>query len=1551
MKKNCAAVTALLVSFTLIFNIPISYAGPAAPLLTESTAMQPQTAPSEKIDKKDSAVTQSASAAGSSDDFMMQSAPLSAADASCSTEMCGLSAGQTVSGTIFVEPNLGLNPDTRKVSYYLNGTLSSRQYETPFTWGGSAGFDTTTLQNGDYTLSGAISVKDAADKLFSITFTVNNTGAPDTTPPVLSGVTATSITSTGATIKWTSDETSDSQVEYRVQGTTAWSATSVNASLVRDHSVALTGLSADTNYEYRVKSKDPAGNLATQATISTFKTTDGSTPPSGDFVGVTNGATISGVVNIGPNLAVHPDVRKVSYYLDGSKSGKVYLSPFYWGGTNGDGTGGFDTRTIADGNHTLSMGYTDSTGDHSVSVSFIVNNSVPDTTAPVISAVTAANITASGATITWTTNEASDSQVEYRVQGTTAWTATSVNASLVTNHSVALSGLNANTAYEYRVKSKDQAGNLATQATISNFTTPNTTDSTAPVISGVSASNITSTGATIGWTTNEASDSQVEYRVQGTTAWSATSINAALVTNHSIAISGLNAGTVYEYRVKSKDAAGNLATQAPVSTLTTASTTDTTGPVISDVSATTITSTGATIRWTTDEASDSQVEYRAQGTGTFIATSVDAALVTNHTLLLTGLSAGITYEYRVKSKDASGNLTVQSPLSTVTTAGSDTTVPVISGVSASNITASGATINWTTNEGSDSQVEYRVQGTTAWSATTVNAAIVLDHSLALTGLNAGTTYEYRVKSKDQSGNLATQATISTLTTTSTTDTAAPVISAVSASNITATGATIGWTTNEASDSQVEYRVQGTTAWTATSINAALVTNHSIAISGLNAGTVYEYRVKSKDAAGNLATQAPVSTLTTTSTTDTTAPVISGVSASNITASAATIGWTTDEASDSQVEYRVQGTTAWTATSINAALVTSHSLALSGLSASTVYEYRVKSKDAAGNLATQATISTLTTSTSGGDTTVPVISGVSVSNIASSSATINWTTNENSDSQVEYRVQGTTAWTATSVNATLVTNHSIAISGLSASTIYEYRVVCQDATGNLATQAAAATFTTANASSGTGDFSGVTSGATIKGVVNIGPNLTVHPGIQKVAYYLNGSKSGKVYSAPFFWGGPNGDGTNGFDTRTIVDGSHTLSMAYTDGSGEHNVSITFKVNNTVDGTEFPVITEVEAWGVTSSQATIIWRTNEPSDSQVEYRVKGSSSWSATGVDSSLEVNHWVTVPGLSANTQYEFRVKSKDPEGNLTTQPAISEFTTKPASADTVPPKILIVSWTDITSTVARINWRTDEDSDSRLRWRAQGSTAWTYTSLNPTMMINHSILLTGLSVGTPYEVQVFSQDPSGNLVAQETVSRFSTADIVSSTKLLGVKEGDTVTGVVNIGPDLAAFGTITKTEYYVDGINRGTSLTSPFTWGGSSGFPSRELTNTPHQFKVVITDETGPHEINLNFTAQNTDIPPSTEFTGITPGATVSGIVNIGVDLNKHPDVRKVQYYLDFAQSGKVFISPYLWGGFDGDGTVGFDTRTISNNPHMLIMFYTDSTGDHEGRIDFIVNN
>src|SRR5207244_2266383 len=109
------------------------------------------------------------------------------------------------------------------------------------------------------------------------------------------------------------------------------------------------------------------------------------------------------------------------------------------------------------------------------------------------SAVGSTNVSSTSATITWTTNEASDSQVEYGLT-TSYGTQTTINSSLVTSHSQNLSGLSANTTYNYRVKSRDAGGNLTASQNFAFTTAPISAPGGGGGGSGVSSSGGTPPG-------------------------------------------------------------------------------------------------------------------------------------------------------------------------------------------------------------------------------------------------------------------------------------------------------------------------------------------------------------------------------------------------------------------------------------------------------------------------------------------------------------------------------------------------------------------------------------------------------------------------------------------------------------------------------------------------------------------------------------------------------------------------------------------------------------------------------------------------------------------------------------------------------------------------------------------------------------------------------------------------------------------------------------------------------------------------------------------------
>jgi len=96
-----------------------------------------------------------------------------------------------------------------------------------------------------------------------------------------------------------------------------------------------------------------------------------------------------------------------------------------------------------------------------------------------------------------------------------------------------------------------------------------TADTTPPVISNVAAS-ASDGAAVINWVTDELASTQVEYGTDAsygllspsTPQHDPTSGTSAGVITHSVNLTGLTNGTIYHYKVKSKDAAGNLAESA-----------------------------------------------------------------------------------------------------------------------------------------------------------------------------------------------------------------------------------------------------------------------------------------------------------------------------------------------------------------------------------------------------------------------------------------------------------------------------------------------------------------------------------------------------------------------------------------------------------------------------------------------------------------------------------------------------------------------------------------------------------------------------------------------------------------------------------------------------------------------------------------------------------------------------------------------------------------------------------------------------------------------------
>jgi len=97
--------------------------------------------------------------------------------------------------------------------------------------------------------------------------TTTTTLPADTRPPVISSVGVFNVTAKSATIRWSTDETSTSRVEYWATGSSKV-LTVLDGALVTGHDIAMSRLTRQTNYSYRVSSTDASGNTATGAIFS-----------------------------------------------------------------------------------------------------------------------------------------------------------------------------------------------------------------------------------------------------------------------------------------------------------------------------------------------------------------------------------------------------------------------------------------------------------------------------------------------------------------------------------------------------------------------------------------------------------------------------------------------------------------------------------------------------------------------------------------------------------------------------------------------------------------------------------------------------------------------------------------------------------------------------------------------------------------------------------------------------------------------------------------------------------------------------------------------------------------------------------------------------------------------------------------------------------------------------------------------------------------------------------------------------------------------------------
>jgi chitodextrinase len=205
--------------------------------------------------------------------------------------------------------------------------------------------------------------------------------------------------------------------------------------------------------------------------------------------------------------------------------------------------------------------------------------------------------------------------------------------------------------------------------------------------------------------------------------------------------SGLAAGTTYLYTVAAVDAAGNLSAPSTAARGTTVAGPDTTAPSVpTGLVATAVSSSQVNLTWNVSTDNVGVTGYIVY------LNDVQLATTTTPSFSHTGLTPGVTYNYRVSAFDAVPNhsawttaVAATTPVSTPT----DTTAPSVpTNLRATSIQANQITLAWNPSKDDVGVAGYVVYVNDAELARTVET------TFTHTGLNPNTTYKYRVSAYD-----------------------------------------------------------------------------------------------------------------------------------------------------------------------------------------------------------------------------------------------------------------------------------------------------------------------------------------------------------------------------------------------------------------------------------------------------------------------------------------------------------------------------------------------------------------------------------------------------------------------------------------------------------------------------------------------------------------------------------------------------------------------------------------------------------------------------------
>lgn len=363
---------------------------------------------------------------------------------------------------------------------------------------------------------------------------------------------------------------------------------------------------------------------------------------------------------------------------------------------------------------------------------------------PAPSNLVAVTLTTSMIRLTWNDNSSNETgfYVERSLSPEGVFSAIATLSSNATSYTNM--GLSANTYYYYRVRAfATSVGESYYSSIISGNTI------IPPPPSGLTATAVSSSQIDLAWTDNSTSEIGFEIMRSLTPGGATTTIATTAPNATSYSNAGLTANTSYFYQVRASNSGIYSTTVSASATTLAATATPLSAPT--SLTATPVLTSQINLTWADNSTNETgfQIERSlTSGTG-FTLVTVTAANTTSY--VNSGLVASTKYYYRVRAANEGGNSAFSPEADATTLAPANSPSPP-SSLTATAISAQEITLSWIDNSTNESgfQIERSSLPGSGFALVTATAANVTSYSN--TGCTPNTTYYYRVRATNASGN-------------------------------------------------------------------------------------------------------------------------------------------------------------------------------------------------------------------------------------------------------------------------------------------------------------------------------------------------------------------------------------------------------------------------------------------------------------------------------------------------------------------------------------------------------------------------------------------------------------------------------------------------------------------------------------------------------------------------------------------------------------------------------------------------------------------------------